>query len=111
MAKFLGQVKAAQQAQAGDASARDQEFQERYPALWEFVSIARNDDGSRRQTSTLLAFVEAGCWKVCLGERESGLSLWAAGETLQDALEALEACLQSPNPQWRQGAKRTPRKP
>lgn len=111
MAKFLSQVKAAQQAQAGDVSTRDPEFQERYPAVWEFVSIAKHEDGSRRQTSTLLAFVEAGCWKVCLGERESGLSLWAAGETLLEALEALEACLQSPSPQWRQGAKRTPRKP
>jgi hypothetical protein len=111
VAKYLGQVKAAQQAQAGVAPSRDEEFEGSCPAIWEFVSTAKNEDGTRRQTSTLLAFVEAGCWKLCLSERESGLSLWAAGETFLEALEALEACLQSPSPQWRQGKARTPRKP
>lgn len=111
VSKFLSQVKAAQKAVAGEMAAVDPEFQRAYPAIWEFVSIFKQDDGTRRQTATLLAFVEAGYWKVCLGDRESGLSLWAAGETFQEALEALEACLQSPGPQWRQGAKRTPRKP
>lgn len=111
VAKYLDQVKAAQAAQKGEATARDMEFARTYPALWEFVSVTKNTDGTARQTATLLAFLEAGTWKVCLGDRDSGLSLWAAGETFLEALEALEACLQSPNPQWRQGSKRTPKRP
>lgn len=111
LAKFLDQVKAAKAGLAGDVSSRDPEFQKAYPAVWEFVSIAKHGDGSTRQTATLLFFLEAGAWKVCLGDRDSGLSLWAAGETFLEALEALEAMLQSPSPQWRAGSKRTPRKP
>lgn len=108
---YLDQVKKAQQAAAGSLQGQDPEFAGAYPALWEFCSVVKMPGGGTRQVATLLLFQEAGVWKVCLGDRDSGLSLWAAGETFQDALEALEACLQSPNPQWRLGSKRTPRKP
>lgn len=108
---FLDQVKKARGLVGTDAAFLDVAFKASHPALTEFLTVTKHGDGTPRQTATLLMFVESGTFKVCLGDRDSGLSLWAAGETLQEALEALEACLQSPNPQWRQGSKRTPRKP
>lgn len=111
VAKFIDQVRVASKAVRGEVSLRDEAFAADYPAVFEFCSELKNSDGSNRQTATLLAFVEAGCWKFCLGDRESGLSLWAAGETFVEALECLEGLLTGGNPQWRQGTKRTTKKP
>lgn len=111
VAKFIDQVKAAGKAVKGEVALQDADFQREYPAIFEFVSETKNSDGTQRQTATLLSFVEAGCWKLCLGDRESGLSLWAAAETFAECLECLEALLTSGNPQWRQGTKRTGKKP
>lgn len=111
VAKYIDQVKAAGKAVKGEIALQDGDFSREYPATFEFVSETKNSDGTQRQTATLLFFAEAGCWKVCLGDRESGLSLWAAGETFIECLECLEALLTSGNPQWRQGTKRSNKKP
>jgi len=110
MAKFLGQVIAAKQAATGADVACDPDFERLYPAIWEFVSVTRVDDKTTRQTSTLMLFIDGKVWKACLHDRDTGMSLWAAAEGFCEVLEALEAMLKSPAPQWRQGGQRKPKK-
>lgn len=102
MAKFLKNVKTAKKVEK-DApyAASDKEFQKTHPAIVEFMTLRKDDAGSARQTSSLLIFCEDGQWKCCLCEREEELTLWASADTLAELLEALEAVLQSPAPQWR----------
>jgi len=110
MAKFLDQVVQAKKASNGQETPHDPDFERSYPALWEFLSTSRMDDGTTRQTATLMAFMEGKVWKLCLHDRETGMSLWAAAEAFWEAMETLEAMLKSPAPQWRQGGARKPKK-
>lgn len=109
MSKFLKNVNAAPKVDKDSpTAATDKDFAKTHPALVEFMTLRRNDDGTPRQTSSLLIFCEDGVWKACLSERERELTLWAAGDTLAELLEAMEATLQSPAPQWRtKSGKRT----
>ncbi len=79
----------------------DPAFERALPALWEYLTLRTYDDGSPRQAATLLVFVEDGTWKVCLSDREAQRSAWAAAETFQSALSALEASVASGAVQWR----------
>jgi hypothetical protein len=102
MSKFLKNVKAAKKIDK-DAShaATDKEFAKDHPAICEFMTLRKDDSGTIRKTSSLLIFCEDGQWKACLSEREEELTLWASADSLAGLLEALEATLQSPTPQWR----------
>lgn len=110
MAKFLDQVVQAKNAAAGLEKPHDPDFERSYPALWEFLSVTQVDEKRTRQTATMTVFMEGKTWKVCLHDRETGMSLWAAADAFWEALETLEAMLKSPAPQWRQGGKRTSKK-
>ena len=65
-------------------------------------------DGKRRDSSTILVFCEEGRVKVCLSDREEGLVLFRSGRTLEEAVDALEACLVDGSADWRErkGGKR-----
>lgn len=81
------------------------------PALAEFCTCPKGPDGKERETSTLTVFYEDGQCKVCLGERNYNLSLWASGATLMEALMALEARLTAPVVEWRsRGQKNGPKR-
>lgn len=111
MAKFLRKATAKPASEQTNTAAADHGLEREHPALHEYLTLTRHDDGQERQTATLLVFCEGGMFKVCLSDRDTSQTLWAAAETFVEALEALEACLQSPNPQWRTSAgKRQPRK-
>jgi len=71
------------------------------PGVREMLVETRFPDGSARQTSTLLLFVEAGVVKVCLNDRDQGMSAWASGSSVLDCLLALESGLQADTLQWR----------
>lgn len=70
-------------------------------ALWDYLARDRYDNGDTRQRSTLLAFADEGLFKVCLNDRESERSLWASALTLQEAIQTLDALLDSPAAEWR----------
>lgn len=112
MAKFLKQVKSALKLDPNAKfAARDEEFEKDHPAITEFMTLRKGDDGKVRKTASLLVFCEDGLWKCCLSEREEELTLWASSDTLAGLLEALEATLQAPAPQWRTSSgKRKPKK-
>lgn len=112
MAKFLKNVKSAVKPDK-DATyaATDKDFAKDHPALVEFMTLRKDDAGNVRATSSLLVFCEDGQWKACFSEREEELTLWASSDSFLGLLEALEAMLESPAPQWRtKSGKRKPKK-
>ena len=76
-------------------------FQEA-PTVWEFLSVELVD-GKARQRSTLSVWVSDGQLTLCLNERDSGMSLYAGGDTLEEAVRTLERRLTSDSPEWRKG--------
>lgn len=104
MSRFLKRSEAKKEAADSLHAAADQGLEREHPAIHEYLTVKRFDDGTERQTATLLVFCEGGQFKICLSDRDTSQTLWASGETLTDALEALEASLQSPSPQWRTSA-------
>ncbi len=71
------------------------------PAVHEFLTASKDEDLRPRKTSTLTFFSEAGLFKVCLNEREQGLTLWATSDTFEGCLVALESILAAPVVPWR----------
>lgn len=72
------------------------------PALSEYLFSEVYPDGTRRQRATLTVMAgDARGVKVVLNDREEGRSLWATGDDLDGALEALEIMLQQPVTPWR----------
>lgn len=89
-----------------DSDARDLAFRGRYPALAEWLSAQQYPDGTARETSTLLAFIEGGLYKGCLNDRDNARGLWASSGSFEGLLEALEGHLQAGTGEWRQSAPR-----
>jgi hypothetical protein len=83
------------------ASAHDADLAAAYPTLHEFLTLSVLPEGGSRSTATLLVFVDGGLWKAVLNDRESGLQLWASGESHQGLLAELESRLTAPVVDWR----------
>lgn len=73
----------------------------KFEAIWEYLTCDTDASGNERERALLMFFVDGVTFKACLQDRACGRSLWASGEALEKALEALEACLRSPSPDWR----------
>lgn len=71
------------------------------PAIYTMLVAEEYPDGGRRATSTVTFFCEAGVAKVCLNDRDQGLTAWASGVTPGEALEALEKGLDGDSLAWR----------
>lgn len=83
------------------ADALDREWLSSWPALHEYLALTTCEDGSRRRTATLTLFVDGASWKVFLNEREHNASLCATGDSIAEAIGALEVMLEGSNPPWR----------
>jgi len=77
------------------------ELAEQLPSLWEFLTTATYEDGKARQLPTLLMFFDAPLVKVCLNDRDQGLSCWVSSPGLLGALLALERGLSGDCLEWR----------
>lgn len=91
-------VKGQQAARASNPAA---DMVKRWPLLWEYLSSDRWEDGTSRETSTLLLLVDDGTLKACLNDRAVDVSCWQAGDSLLSLLDGLEASLASDTVQWR----------
>lgn len=67
----------------------------------EHLTEAVWDDGKPRVTSTLTVFVEDGCLKVSLNDRDQCRSLYASAESVQGAIKAIEEALATGATDWR----------
>jgi hypothetical protein len=82
-------------------AASDPAFEARFPALFEHLSCSRWEDGSPRETSTLMVVCEQGCVKLGLNDRALGRSTWVSADCLDTALQAIEDGLSSGRVDWR----------
>lgn len=102
VAKFVRKAVDAQRRNSAEKSAEGVRWEESHPAVWEYLSLDTHEDGAPRTTSMLCVFVEQGCVKIALQDRERGESLWVSAPTFVEALHALEGRLASGEGEWRQ---------
>lgn len=73
----------------------------KWPALCGHLFDLKYDDGTERQTSTLMLLSELGVVKACLNDRDVSRSAWVSGRTVDECLEALESGLVADSLDWR----------
>ena len=74
------------------------------PLLWAMLTDDLWDDGSARLRGTLLVLVDGGTVKLWLNDRACERAAWVSGESLDDALDALEGGLYANALAWRSQA-------
>jgi hypothetical protein len=89
------------QAALASTLAVDPDWMREYPAMHDYLTVSRDEEGRSRRTSTITVFAESGGFKVFLNERDLNASLCSTGETVAAALGALEVMLESDSPPWR----------
>lgn len=77
----------------------DAGFQERSPALYEFLATAQVAGEERRGGSVQL-FCANGQWKVCFLDKHTQLAFYATLDPARELLSQLEAMLISPPEPW-----------
>lgn len=80
---------------------KDEKWEKAYPTLWAHLTQVQWDDGSSRQTSSLLVFAGDSTLKAMLRDREAGLCLWVAADSMDKLWKALEGSLNDPQAEWR----------
>jgi len=55
-----------------------------------------------REPATLIVCAEEGQVKMCLSDRETNRVLWRSGDTVLEALEAMEKALEHGAKDWRE---------
>lgn len=106
MGKFTGRVPAGTMSKASLLDWVDADFQRRWPAIHEHLSLTEHDGGETRATSSLTLFCEDGRLKVCLSDKDNGRMAFASADTFQGLLDLLEAGLVTGSMDWR--VSRTP---
>ena len=89
------------------------QWMERFPALWEYLTVESWDTGEVRERSMLCVFYEDGLFKFVLQDRENERSLWVTGADTDSCLELLDTKLANAvEGDWRaaRGAKKPLRK-
>lgn len=76
----------------------------RLPLVWEYISSGQYEDGSRRVPATLSVFVSDGRLTAGLNDRDQARIAFRSGETLEEALGALEQGLAGDSLDWRRSA-------
>lgn len=79
----------------------DVKFQKAWPTLWVYLTQTKWEDGSPRQPAGIQEFLQDGMFKLLFKENETQRLLWIAGTSYFGAMDALEAALNSPSPDWR----------
>lgn len=72
-----------------------------FPTLWEFLTHTTWADASRRQTGTILLFVDSGTFKACLKDKNGSRVCFVSGNGVDDVLLAVEHGLDQDTLDWR----------
>lgn len=70
-------------------------------ALWEFLTLSRFDDGSPRETGTVLIFHEEGHVKACVIDREHEVTAFVAASSIRAVLERIDRGVREDKLDWR----------
>lgn len=81
-----------------------------WPGIVEYLTATVYPDGQAREPSALIVVSDGSSWRVCLSDKDNGRTLWKAGVTLLDALQAVEEAVKADDPGvWRQSAAKSPK--
>lgn len=80
----------------------DADFEKQWPYLASWLAETKWDDGTFRETGTLLLFVQDGVLKCCLNDRALNRSCFLSGPTYGCLMDACEAGLEADNLPWRE---------
>lgn len=92
---------AAEQKKGGKWSPSKDSFLVKRPHLDAMLTDAFWDDGSQRDTCSLTVRIGTGSAMLSLNDQENEQSITTNGESVEDALDRLEAYLSVGNPTWR----------
>ena len=81
--------------------AEDEEFRAEYPRIHEYLTTTAWEDGSARETSTILLFAEGHQFKVCINDRSTGMAAFLTGDTIKEVLRSLDTDLEQERVNWR----------
>lgn len=84
-----------------DHLAMDREFNEKYPTLADFLGLEAWPNGDKRQTGTVLFFVEDGLWKCCLNDRDGDCYSFLSSESFSGLLSGANENLDRNTLEWR----------
>jgi hypothetical protein len=101
MAEYLSKSRQQSAGSGGADNWSDEEFRRVYPALWEYLSCDKWEDGTVRETATLLFFVDQERLSVCLTDRSGDRVAFNSGTTWGGLLAELEANLEDDSLEWR----------
>lgn len=79
----------------------DEAWAKSYPILCEWISHDYWDDGKPREVATLVLKSEEGRVLAALNDKEGKASLYVTGDSLREALKAMEKALSLSAPDWR----------
>lgn len=79
----------------------DPQMQQRCPLLWEHLTCQAYEDGSKREPSTLLVFLQDGALKGMLRDKDGERCLWVAARSLVGLFDAIEGQLTDDMADWR----------
>jgi len=85
----------------GTDAPSDPKFASHYPALWEYLSVTRLEDGSTRKLAKLSLSVQDGRWCACFVDEDNKRLMFISGETYDQLLKSLEKHLANETAEWR----------
>lgn len=100
MGKLLKNALARQAKLTSGGTAKDADFQKRFPLLYEYLTTAEID-GVARPLSKISVFTDGGLWKGALNDAGTNATMWVTAESFDGVLIALEASASSDEPNWR----------
>lgn len=76
-------------------------FSTSHPALWEYLTLTRWEDGTPRQTASFTVFLDGCVLRACVNDKDGGRVAFASSETWEGLFEALEGLLADDAADWR----------
>lgn len=102
MAKFLKKPASQQRVDHGDCvAAQMSSIDCEIPALVEFLSLGRWEDGKPRKTGTLLIFAEDGLWKACVADRDGNQVAFVSSDSFKGILDEVNDKILQGELEWR----------
>jgi hypothetical protein len=84
------------------------DFQERYPALFELLA-AGLFEGEPRKGATVTLFCVDGRLKACIADRHTDQALWVTLEAATDCIAEIEMAVQTASDEWKSTKKNGPK--
>lgn len=97
-------AKSASPEEGTDFAAKDENFQGRFPGLFELLATTHYE-GSKRKLAKLILYYDSGKAAVCVSDAHTGRVAFHLDEGLEEALEGLERRLQAGKVDWRKSRK------